>query len=269
MDMLIVRHAIAEDREQFALAGQPDDLRPLAAEGIREFSKVARALRRVVPTLELIATSPLVRARQTADLLNERYDARLLESDALRPETPYAKLAALIKQSNGVDVVAIVGHEPHLSGLVAWLIGDASARITLKKGGACVVRFDRTAAWGRDATVVVGARSAASTARLRAFLWIDACRVRPRSPEPLRVRRNGFVRAPRREREGRIVGLTSRPIADRLVDHQVTAAPLDRALELLDRVQQANERFGIFLRAHFDTARVQSADDLVTDALDV
>ncbi len=79
-----------------------------------------------------------------ADLLGERYDARLVESDALRPETPYTKLATLVKQSSGVDVIAMVGHEPHLSGLVAWLIGDTNARITLKKGGACVVRFDRT-----------------------------------------------------------------------------------------------------------------------------
>jgi phosphohistidine phosphatase len=148
MDLLIVRHGIAEDREEFASTEQPDDLRPLTREGKREFTKVARALHGIVPELDLIATSPLVRARQTAELLGERYGVPVVETDALQPEAAYTKFAALVKRSTSAEVVAIVGHEPHLSGLVAWLIGDTDARIAMKKGCACLVRFDRAAQRG-------------------------------------------------------------------------------------------------------------------------
>ena len=148
MDLLIVRHGIAEDRDAFASTGQPDDLRPLTREGRRDFTKVARALRSVVPAVDVLVTSPLVRARQTAEILGERYGMPLVESDALRPEAPYTKLAALLKRRRASEVVAVVGHEPHLSGLIAWLIGDTNARIAMKKGGACLVRFDRAAQRG-------------------------------------------------------------------------------------------------------------------------
>lgn len=143
MDLLIVRHGLAEDRDEFAASGQPDDLRPLTAEGKRAFAKVARALHRIVPELDVIATSPLTRAQQTAEILGERYELTPVESDALKPEAPYAKLTALVKRSTADGAMAVVGHEPHLSGLIAWLIGDASARIVMKKGGACLIRFDR------------------------------------------------------------------------------------------------------------------------------
>jgi len=148
MDILILRHVIAETREEFASAGQPDDLRPLTREGVHEFTKVARKLHAIVPTLDLIATSPLMRARQTAELLAKGYGLPLVETDALRPEAPFTKFASLVKRSTATEVIAIVGHEPHLSGLVAWLIGDKGARITMKKGGACLVRFDRGAQRG-------------------------------------------------------------------------------------------------------------------------
>jgi hypothetical protein len=88
-------------------------------------------------------------------------------------------------------------------------------------------------------------------------------------PQSLNVRRNGFIPTSRREVEDRIVGLASLAIVDGFVDHQVAAASFDRTLEGFDRVEQPDELFRIFFAAHVDATRVQSADDLVADALDV
>lgn len=148
MDLLIVRHGLAGNRDEFAATGQPDELRPLTHDGVRQFTKAARGLHRILGHVDLIATSPLTRAQQTAELLGKRFNVAVVETEALRPDAPYTKFASWIKKSTTTDPVAIVGHEPHLSGLVAWLIGDAAARVELKKGGACLVRFDRQAQRG-------------------------------------------------------------------------------------------------------------------------
>src|SRR4051812_39404978 len=66
MDLLIVRHGIAEDKETFGESGQSDDLRALTPKGRKKMARVARGLRAVEPSVALFASSPLVRARQTA-----------------------------------------------------------------------------------------------------------------------------------------------------------------------------------------------------------
>lgn len=143
MKLLIVRHGEAGDRNEFAATGQPDELRPLTKEGARDFARVVRGLRRVVKRIDVLATSPLVRARQTAEILAEPYEASIEETDALKPDAPFTAFVSWIKRSKGSELVAVVGHDPHLSGLAARLIGDTGARIALKKGGACLIEFDR------------------------------------------------------------------------------------------------------------------------------
>ncbi|MDH3366486.1 MAG: histidine phosphatase family protein, partial [Gemmatimonadota bacterium] len=69
MQLLVVRHAIAEDRDIFAAAGREDDERPLTEEGTRRMAAGAVGLVRVVPRLDAVASSPLVRAVQTAEII--------------------------------------------------------------------------------------------------------------------------------------------------------------------------------------------------------
>jgi phosphohistidine phosphatase len=131
----LVRHAIAADRGD----GWPDDSkRPLTAKGISRMREVARGLRALGVRVDVVVTSPLVRAKQTAEVL----------VDALKPSQPLALAAGLApgiappQAAEGLDSfrkarrLALVGHEPGLGELAAWLIG-ASAPLPFKKGGVC------------------------------------------------------------------------------------------------------------------------------------
>jgi phosphohistidine phosphatase len=140
MQLLVVRHAIAEDREAFAATGGDDSERPLTAEGRRRFRKAARGLRELIPELDVLAASAFARAVQTADVLARLYGvgdvARLRE---LEPEASPASLLPWLRAQRGRALVAVVGHEPHLSGLVAFLLGASGGFLDLRKGGACLV----------------------------------------------------------------------------------------------------------------------------------
>ena len=143
MNLLIVRHAIAMDRDDFAATGQSDDLRPLIPAGRRRMRGVAKGIASIVVP-DLIATSPLKRAMQTAQILSRAYDIEIgAIVDALRPDRSPDEFVAWAQTQPADGTVAIVGHEPHLSQLIAWLtMGRSSAFVELKKGGACLLDFE-------------------------------------------------------------------------------------------------------------------------------
>jgi len=144
MKLLVIRHAVAMEREEFATTGQSDDLRPLTVEGISEMENVALGLRREVKTLDVLATSPLVRARQTAVIVATAYGLGPLEvTDSLVPGASLESFEAWCGSLGEKKTVGVVGHEPHLSRLVTWLMtGKSESRIRLRKAGACLVEFD-------------------------------------------------------------------------------------------------------------------------------
>jgi phosphohistidine phosphatase len=141
MEIYLVRHGIAVD----AANGEPDELRPLTDTGRRRFRKVARKLGKHVSKLDLILTSPLVRAVQTAEILaGEVKHAELSVLPELNGEHPaQAALAAVAKRAHDGDAIALVGHEPQMTGLIAALgrLSPAdAARLDFRKGA--VVRVD-------------------------------------------------------------------------------------------------------------------------------
>ncbi|HKG91110.1 MAG TPA: histidine phosphatase family protein [Gemmatimonadaceae bacterium] len=161
MQLLVVRHAIAEDREEFARGGRDDSLRPLTREGRRKMRRAARGLRRVVPSIDVLATSPYARAEQTAWIVADAYGGRP-EPLRVGELVPDAKPAAFVRwlRSLGPSVragdrtVAVVGHEPHLGELVTWLLAARGpSLIELKKGGACLLRLDDAAPGAGSATL--------------------------------------------------------------------------------------------------------------------
>lgn len=150
MHLLVVRHAIAMEREEWAKTGRPDSDRPLTDTGRRRMRKNARGLQRVSPRPDLIGTSPWLRAADTARVIAETLGVERMETiDALLPDREPGVLAEWLNGHGEIGTVAVVGHEPHLGELVTWFIGgNRGSNIEFKKGGASLLRFDRKAGGG-------------------------------------------------------------------------------------------------------------------------
>lgn len=144
MDLLIVRHADAGDPKQFGAATHTADLRPLSNKGRKQMRTAALALRELVPSCDTIASSPLKRAVQTAELLCAAYGLESPQTtEALVPGAALAEFEQWATQFGDTECIAIVGHEPHLSTLVTWLMtATQGSRIAMKKGSACFLEFN-------------------------------------------------------------------------------------------------------------------------------
>jgi len=133
--LYLVRHAIAAERGP----AWPDDAkRPLTHKGIARMREIARGLRALDVTIDHVATSPLVRAKQTAEILVEclKPAPALAVMPALAPGVTPAEVGAALAQIKRAQTIALVGHEPGIGELAAWLVG-ARAPLPFKKGGVC------------------------------------------------------------------------------------------------------------------------------------
>lgn len=131
MQLYVIRHALAED----AAPGQDDTTRELTSEGEKQLRKVVKGLRKAEIGFDRILTSPWARAARTAELLEPLCKNAPIET-LLLCASPRSELLAQIAELN--EDTAIVGHEPWLSELVAWLaFGDTrhGEAFQLKKGG--------------------------------------------------------------------------------------------------------------------------------------
>jgi phosphohistidine phosphatase len=147
VDLYLVRHAAAFGRDPDRW---PDDSRrPLTPEGEEEFRLVARGLVGLISRVEVILSSPYLRAWRTAQILSEVDSWPAPEpSPMLEPTLPPEKAAQELLSYAGS--IAVVGHRPGLHELAAYLLtgeGDG-LEIGLKKGGAACIRFDGTPAPG-------------------------------------------------------------------------------------------------------------------------
>ena len=144
MQLLIVRHARAEDRDRFAVTRQPDALRPLTRKGIRRMTGAARGLRQLVPSIDVLIASPLRRAIETARIISDAYGGvKWIERDELSPGTGAEQVVRWLATQPQKGVIAIVGHEPDLSELLARVVASKSELPSkLKKGSASLVSFE-------------------------------------------------------------------------------------------------------------------------------
>ncbi len=155
MQLLLVRHGIAEDREKFAATGEDDSRRPLTKQGKWKMEQIAQGLRRVARSIDVLATSPLTRARQTAEIIASAYgDLDIVSVPALAPDSPFDRFLTWLRRQRDAEIVAVVGHEPHIGGLATWLLtGLTDSRTPLRKGGACLLELEPAARAG-EATLV-------------------------------------------------------------------------------------------------------------------
>ena len=144
--LYLVRHAIAAER-----GGEwaDDSQRPLTARGKARFKDAVKGLRWLADGFDYVFTSPLVRAKQTAEVLAEAVTAkgRVDTLASLAPgHAPPAVLAALAKAAKPGGIV-LVGHQPELGELAAHLIGCGHA-LEFKKGGVCRIDIERLSSPG-------------------------------------------------------------------------------------------------------------------------
>ena len=137
MNLYLMRHAIAAEAEE-AMA---DSLRPLTEKGRNKLGIIARTLTKMDLRVDLIMTSPYLRARQTADVLAAALNIKtscLVESVNLMPGGFGDKLVTEINAMAFRENLLLVGHEPGLSQFIGMLVaGDASLEVPLKKAGLC------------------------------------------------------------------------------------------------------------------------------------
>ncbi len=142
MDVYLVRHGIADHRDP---ARWPDDAkRPLTTKGIARFRSAARGLNRIVPGMDVVLASPYTRAWQTAEILHAEAGWPPPEPcPALEAIRPPGDVVEVLQASSDRSSVALVGHEPCLSGLASLLLcGDADELpLELKKGGVALLRL--------------------------------------------------------------------------------------------------------------------------------
>src|SRR6266550_8657989 len=134
MELYFLRHGEA----QWPDWKKSDDERPLTKRGKKEMHEVAAFLRRLKVQPDLILTSSLPRAAQTAEIAAEHLEAKCREEQRLAPGFGAAEVEQLINKDS-VESLMIVGHEPDFTRTIAALTG---ASLKLSKGGVALVDVD-------------------------------------------------------------------------------------------------------------------------------
>ena len=142
MKLLLIRHAIAEEREDFARTGKDDRLRPLTDEGRKKMKQAARGLRRLAPRSTCWRPARSPGPPQTGAIVDSVYGGlQEVEIDELSPGATPADFLRWLR-SRRRECIAAVGHEPSISLIFSWLLTGAERRIfSFRKGGACLLDF--------------------------------------------------------------------------------------------------------------------------------
>ena len=140
MNLYILRHGIAADR---GFEYPSDDLRPLTSKGINRMRREAKGMDAIGVAPDLIISSTLVRAIETAEIVQQGLSVppRMITSEALVPSAHPSRIVQDLVDSHTVlDSVMVVGHEPHMSSLVSYILtGRISWLIDMKKGALCSI----------------------------------------------------------------------------------------------------------------------------------
>ena len=134
MELYFLRHGEADWPEW----KKSDDERPLTKRGKREMRDVAKFLDRLKVRPDLIVTSPLPRAAQTAEIAADYLKAKLRKDELLAPGFGPSKLRTVLKRHRA-KVLMLVGHEPDFTQVISELTG---ASLKLSKGGGALLDVD-------------------------------------------------------------------------------------------------------------------------------
>jgi len=147
MIIYFVRHASAGEHLSNP---KKDDKRPLDADGIEQCGVIGRALAALNVQPDVIVSSPLKRATQTASLIGNElgHEAKLQLEPAMKPEASFADFRRMLEKYSKHEAVMVVGHNPSITDFLAKMIAKAGceALIDFKKGAVARVETERRAA---------------------------------------------------------------------------------------------------------------------------
>jgi phosphohistidine phosphatase len=137
MNLFLLRHAKACARSP---KWRPDDTRPLTRDGEKKMFNVARGIQSLDLSIDLILTSPWLRAFRTAEILGEVLESKkVFETKNLTAEAePKAVIVEIDENFPDLTNILLVGHEPFMTRLISVLLsGREDLSIDLRKGGFC------------------------------------------------------------------------------------------------------------------------------------
>jgi phosphohistidine phosphatase len=145
MNLYLMRHGIAVAADQPGI--ESDSARPLTAKGTKRMRRAARGLRRLGISFDALLTSPLVRARQTAEIVADALglEAQFEEIPELAPESSVDHLISGLIRFQDREHLLLVGHNPLLTHASSFFIAgkkEIRLEIDLKKGGLCCIEVD-------------------------------------------------------------------------------------------------------------------------------
>ena len=147
MELFVIRHAIAEPlgkENEFS-----DEKRALTADGRSRMRDIAKGLSKLGIEFDLILTSPLSRAVETAEIVamaGRPTKTEIKQTVNLAPGASANKLFAEIKRLSGVEAIALIGHQPDLGELISRIVqrSSGSVSIQMKKGSVCCLDITET-----------------------------------------------------------------------------------------------------------------------------
>lgn len=145
MQLILIRHGIAQDRKEFAEATNLEDsFRPLTLKGRKKMQKIALELKAWVPNSDLIVSSPYLRAKQTAKIVGRVFNREhIKEASELVPHCPPNMFLQWLRaHGKSHQTIIAVGHEPQMSALASYLMtGKTESILMLKKSGLACLQF--------------------------------------------------------------------------------------------------------------------------------
>jgi phosphohistidine phosphatase len=142
VELYLIRHAEAAPEGEGGVTEDAD--RPLTAKGEEQARRMGKGIERKGLRPDVVVASPLLRARQTADLLVAGLappPPEVKMSEELAPDGRRKRLSRYLKEL-GAEKVALVGHQPDLAQFAAWLIGGKKAHIDIAKAGVAHIVCD-------------------------------------------------------------------------------------------------------------------------------
>lgn len=146
MNLYLMRHGIALAQDDASVSG--DGERPLSHKGVKRMRKAAKGVRRLGIPFDALLTSPLLRARQTAEIVASALDMedRLEEISGLAPESAVEHLMFGLTRYQEREHLLLIGHEPLLGDTLSYLLSGgrqkAPFHVDLKKASLCRVEID-------------------------------------------------------------------------------------------------------------------------------